>query len=129
MPDELSQIPQGDRALRTAPHEIALDAPHKSLVGDKTHDSVIERLSTDRSSDKKLQETWSTVFVSAPEIARHTVTLLLSLCSLGILHLTIKYILNDPKFFGLIPIQWVVDVGDIALLLKYICHLVMDFDK
>ncbi len=131
MPDAPSNSPQSDLPSQKAPQRV----PTK-FKKQRVKSRVIESLNTgsdvastyEDAERKKVDKSWSTLFVRAPEIAEHTVTLLLSLLSLGILHLIIYWI-GDPKFFGLIPVKWIVEVGDLVLLIKFIWHLIKDFNK
>jgi hypothetical protein len=93
--------------------------------------AATDDLTTNESSEgiKKADRRWATLFETAPEITRHTIALLLSLFSLWLIHLALKHLLGDPKFFGVIPVQWIIDVGDIIILIKFIWHLIKNFNK
>jgi hypothetical protein len=73
---------------------------------------------------------WPDVFLDAPSIFRHTVTLMLALISIWILHLLLVYLLGkEAKFFDWIPVRYVFDAADLAMVLKFLWHLIRGFNK
>ena len=63
-------------------------------------------------------------------VVTHTVATIMSLVSIWIIHLVLNYTLGkEAKFFDLIPIRYVIDAGDFIVFLKFIWHLVRDFNK
>lgn len=130
MPDEPSKLPQTDQSSYATPQQLR---PRPVDSGPtESFETAPNVQSTDKSSSEQTKRPgieWPAIFETAPEIARHTVALLLSLFSLWLIHLVMKHLLGDPKFFGLIPVQWIIDVADIIILIKFIWHLIKNFNK
>ncbi|HEX8149603.1 MAG TPA: hypothetical protein VF591_20660 [Pyrinomonadaceae bacterium] len=64
------------------------------------------------------------------EIASHTIVMVLSLGSIGVIHLALLKLLGaDFKFFDLIPIRWLIDVGDITVVARFLLAILLDFRK
>ena len=130
MPDEPSKLPQPSPPSQVASLKLKQQRPDNSSIENSEVATDVQAAATEYSEQiKKVDIRWPAVFETAPEITRHTIALLLSLFSLWVIHLTMKYLLGDPKFFGLIPVQWIIDVGDIVILVKFIWHLIKNFNK
>jgi hypothetical protein len=66
----------------------------------------------------------------APDIGRHTVSVVLALVSVWLVHLVLEYLLGkDAKFFDWIPVRYVTDFADLVLITKFIWHLIKNFNK
>jgi hypothetical protein len=73
---------------------------------------------------------WGDVFKDIPEIGTHTVNLALALLSVWLIHLVLEYLLGkEAKFFDWIPIRYVTDFADIALILKFVWHVIKNFNR
>ena len=45
------------------------------------------------------------------------------------LHLILENLFNDPKFFGLLPVKYMFDAGDIAVIITLFIMLIRDLLK
>jgi hypothetical protein len=73
---------------------------------------------------------WSDVFKDIPDIGSHTINLALALTSVWLIHLVLEHLLGkEAKFFDWIPIRYVADFADIVLILKFIWHLIKNFNR
>ena len=64
------------------------------------------------------------------EIASHTIVMVLSLGSIGVIHLVLFKLLGaDFRFFDLIPIRWLIDVGDITVVARFLLAILLDFRR
>jgi hypothetical protein len=64
------------------------------------------------------------------DILKHTVVMVLCLLSIWIIHLVLKLLLGaDAKFFDFIPVRYVTDVSEIAVIGKFIWEIIRDFPK
>jgi hypothetical protein len=71
---------------------------------------------------------WNGLFEEAPKIAKHTITLCLTIVSIWVVDLFLKYFLGaDAKFFGVVPIKYMIHGGDIFAFLKFIRDMFNDF--
>ncbi len=92
-------------------------APEGSLEENHAH------LTKQKVSDIKLR-----TYRTLAELASHTIVMVLSLGSIGVIHLTLAKLLGaDFKFFDLIPIRWLIDVGDITVFAKFLWAVILDF--
>jgi hypothetical protein len=61
-------------------------------------------------------------------IGLHTLSTLLALGSFWLIHIMLNALLGkDAKFFDLIPIRYVIDSGDLVVLLRFLWHLMKRF--
>lgn len=61
-------------------------------------------------------------------LVRHTVVLVLTLISIGLIHMTLSYFLGpNASFFNVIPIRYVIDIIDICVLGKFALHAIKNF--
>jgi hypothetical protein len=105
-------------------------APHENIQSksDLTHIQDEETTVSDQS--KSITRSLSGVFDDAPLIIRHTITLMLALLSIWVLHLLLEYLLGkDAKFFDWIPIRYVFEAADLVMILKFLWHLIRGFNK
>jgi hypothetical protein len=73
---------------------------------------------------------WRRVLKSAPDILAHTVTMLLAIGSIWLIHLVLELLLGkDAKFFDLIPIRYIIDAGHFVVFAKFIWEVIKRFSK
>lgn len=73
---------------------------------------------------------WQSIFKSAPEILAHTVSMVLSIGSIWLIHLVLDHLLGkDANFFDLIPIRYVIDAGHLTVFLKFLWEVIKGFSK
>lgn len=64
------------------------------------------------------------------DVARHTTVMVLCLISMWIIHLVLKLLLgSEAKFFDLIPVRYVIDVADVAIIAKFVWEIIRDFSR
>lgn len=64
------------------------------------------------------------------DVARHTTVMVLCLTSMWVIHLVLKLLLgSDARFFDFIPVRYVIDVADIAIIAKFVWEIVRDFSR
>jgi hypothetical protein len=79
---------------------------------------------------KPITRSLSGVFDDAPLILRHTITLMLALASIWILHILLEYLLGkEAKFFDWIPIRYVFEAADLIMIFKFLWHLIRGFNR
>ncbi len=77
-------------------------------------------------SGRAIREKLSYLFSDALDIGRHTITMLLSLFSIWIITVTIQVLLGKSStFFGVIPVEYIFDLAAVAMLLKFLGHLII----
>lgn len=73
---------------------------------------------------------WYSVFKDIPDIAQHTINLVLALTSVWLVHLVLEYLLGkEARFFDWIPIRYATDFADIVLIGKFVWHVIKNFNK
>jgi hypothetical protein len=76
------------------------------------------------------KQIWRRIFKSAPDILAHTVSMVLSIGSIWLIHLVLELLLGkDAKFFDLVPIRYVIDMGDLIVVLKFFWEVIRGFSK
>jgi hypothetical protein len=85
------------------------------------------------SSDSKLRrfgknELYSLIRIVA-RVAKHFPIALIVLLFGVALHLILENLFNDPKFFGLLPVKYMFDAGDIAVIITLFIMLIRDLLK
>lgn len=45
------------------------------------------------------------------------------------MHFLLKNVFGDPKFFDLIPVRWVLDLGDIAIIFAFVIIVIRELWK
>lgn len=74
--------------------------------------------------------TWRGLFKDIPDIGTHTINLVLALFSVWLVHLVLEHLLGkEAKFFDWIPIRYVTDFADVVLILKFIWHVIKNFNR
>jgi hypothetical protein len=64
------------------------------------------------------------------ELLAHTLVMGISLGSIWAIHLILEGLLgHDARFFDLIPIRWIIDLADLAIIGKFIWELIMEFQE
>lgn len=72
----------------------------------------------------------SKIFKDVPSIANHTINLVLALLSVWLLEWVLNHLLgSEARFFDWIPIRYVINAADFAVILKFLWHLIKDFNK
>jgi hypothetical protein len=62
------------------------------------------------------------------KIGNHTLVMISSLVSIWVVHYTLSALLGkNAAFFDIIPIRYVIDVGDLLIIGNFFRHLVQDF--
>ena len=62
------------------------------------------------------------------DLASHTVIMVLALGSIWLIDLVLNATLGPhSKFLGLIPIKWAIDMGDMAVIVKFIWQIISHF--
>ncbi|MGH7594785.1 MAG: hypothetical protein ACREOI_00445 [bacterium] len=68
------------------------------------------------------------IFKSVPDILAHTVAMVLSIGSIWLIHWVLELLLGkNAKFFDLIPIRYVIDAGDLVVILKFFWEVIKGF--
>ena len=62
------------------------------------------------------------------QIVPHTVAMLLAVISIWCVEVILEYLKgNEAKFFDLVPIHYVTQLGGLVVILKFIWHVISDF--
>lgn len=86
------------------------------------------RRKTKGENDETGGRIWLHIFKSVPDILAHTVSMVLSIGSIWLIHLVLELLLGkNAKFFDLIPIRYVIDVGDLIVFLKFLWEVIKGF--
>jgi hypothetical protein len=61
-------------------------------------------------------------------LASHTVVMILCLGSIWLIHFALTKLLgSDARFFDLIPVRYIIEVGDLIVIGKFLWELIKDF--
>ena len=61
-------------------------------------------------------------------LGSHTVVMILCLGSIWLIHFTLKELLGaDARFFDLIPVRYIIEMGDMIVIGKFFWELIKDF--
>jgi hypothetical protein len=79
-------------------------------------------------SHNSMTEKRNSLLDEALKIAKHTIVLGLTIFSMWIVDQFLKYFLGEnAKFFGIVPIKYLIHGGDIFAFLKFIRNMFNDF--
>jgi hypothetical protein len=66
----------------------------------------------------------ATVIQDAPDIGRHCVAFAAALTSMWLIHHLQVYLFGaDFRFFGFVPLAWVIDAADLSMLAVFVMKL------
>ena len=61
-------------------------------------------------------------------LASHTFIMILCLCSIWLIQVTLKTLLGpDAKFFDLVPVRYIIEIGDLIVIAKFLWELIKNF--
>jgi hypothetical protein len=79
-------------------------------------------------NDETGSQQWLRIFDSVPGILAHTVAMVLSIGSIWLIHWVLELLLGkNARFFDLIPIRYVIDAGDLVVILKFLWEVIKGF--
>jgi hypothetical protein len=86
------------------------------------------RRKTKLENDETGSQQWLRIFESVPDILTHTVAMVLSIGSIWLIHWVLELLLGkNARFFDLIPIRYVIDAGDLVVILKFLWEVIKGF--
>ncbi len=85
-------------------------------------------------SQEQLQPTYTqreigSVRQSLSKLSKHFIILIFVIVLAVAMHFLLKNVFGDPKFFDLIPVRWVIDLGDIAIILTFVIIVIRELWK
>lgn len=103
------------KSLRTAPRDLM------GRKGPRAPDTLHDR---GKSESKRIKtRTYETIL----ELGSHTLVMGVSLSAIGIVHWILNRLLgNDFKLFDLIPIRWLIDAGDLGVVIRFLLKVFID---
>jgi hypothetical protein len=115
-PEELSRQ-KADRVERA-------DAERRNISADERKPVDSEIAPGADTSRKLLARSVDTIL----GLASHTVVMILCLGSIWLIHFALTKLLGpDARFFDLIPVRYIIEVGDLIVIGKFLWELVKDF--
>jgi hypothetical protein len=69
------------------------------------------------------------VGLSLSKLSKHFIILLFIIGLAVAMHFLLKNVFGDPKFFDLIPVRWVLDLGDIAIIFAFVIIVIRELWK
>jgi hypothetical protein len=110
--------------------EVILDDLDEKL--DVTKDQL-EQPEKEWSSNKKLEQETKILnrfYLTILAVVTHLVVMILCLGSMWVIHWFLKVLFEeDAKFFNLIPIKWIIEMGDLLVIGKFLWGIVQDFRR
>jgi hypothetical protein len=92
-----------------------------------TSEGQLEKKTADPLSLQTIQNNLLNI---AKPLSCHIAVMILALMSIQLIHLALNCTLgNEAKFYDLIPIRYIIDTGDLIVFLKFIWHLIRNFQK
>ena len=66
------------------------------------------------------------VWKSVSKLSKHFIILIFIIVLAIAMHFLLEHVFGDPKFFDLIPVRYIIDLGDIAIIFAFVIIVIRE---